>query len=172
MLDRVHRPWIHVNIRIKFLHRDLIAPRLEKSPQRRRRNPFSKTGYYSSCYKNIVYHCLSFLLFAALKLPKHKKRGKSVWKSLFPRFLTDTFAAFSFPSFLLFQYYTLFFTFCKSLFYFLSDPTFLPFRNRVLIVKTCLTDSKVSHNGLKILDLHIAKGIRADECADLLSRVL
>ena len=34
MLDRIHRARVHVQIRVKLLHRHLVTARLQKTPER------------------------------------------------------------------------------------------------------------------------------------------
>ena len=62
VLDRIHRTGIDVQVRVKFLHRDLIAARLQKPSQRRRRDALPESRYNAACNKYIFRHVRPFLI--------------------------------------------------------------------------------------------------------------
>ena len=58
VLVRAHGTRIDVDIRIEFLHRDLIAPALQQTPQGSRGNPFTQRRNHTARYENILgCHC-------------------------------------------------------------------------------------------------------------------
>ena len=61
VLVRAHGSRINIDVGIKLLHRYLIAPALQQTPQGSCRNPFSQRRNHAACYKNIlcrhVYTC-------------------------------------------------------------------------------------------------------------------
>ena len=54
VLIRAHGSRIDIDIRIKFLYRNLIAPALQQTPQGSCRNPFTQRRNHAACYKNVL----------------------------------------------------------------------------------------------------------------------
>ena len=78
VLNRIHRAGIHIQIRIKLLHGDMIASCLQKSSERSRCNSFSKSGNNASADKYILNHILLLHWF----LTGHPRRERSAALSL------------------------------------------------------------------------------------------
>ena len=78
VLNRIHRAGIHIQIRIKLLHGDMIASRLQKSSERSRCNSLSKSGNNASADKYILNHILLLQRF----LSGHPRRERSAALSL------------------------------------------------------------------------------------------
>ena len=53
VLEWVHRPGIHIEVRIELLDRDAQAPRLQQQPDRSRGNSFSEGRDHPARYKNV-----------------------------------------------------------------------------------------------------------------------
>ena len=62
VLDRIHRARIDIDIRIKFLHRYLVAACFQKTAEGCSGNAFSETGNNTACYKYVFYCHFFFLL--------------------------------------------------------------------------------------------------------------
>ena len=54
VLDRVHRPRVDVDVRVKFLHRHRIPAGLQQPSQRRGCDALSETGNNTACDENIL----------------------------------------------------------------------------------------------------------------------
>ena len=54
VLIRAHGSRIDIDIRIKFLYRNLIAPALQQTPQGSCRNPLTQRRNHAACYKNVL----------------------------------------------------------------------------------------------------------------------
>ncbi len=54
VLIRTHGSRIDIDIRIEFLYRNLIAPALQQTSQRSRRNPLAQRRNHAACYKNVL----------------------------------------------------------------------------------------------------------------------
>ena len=68
MLNGVHGSGVNINIRIKFLHRHLVASGFQKTAQGCGSNSFSKTGNNTACYKYIFYWHVNVLLLFIMNL--------------------------------------------------------------------------------------------------------
>ena len=65
MLDGVHSAGVDIDVRVKFLHGDTVAPRFQQSAERGGCDPFPETGDHTAGDKHIL-HChivSSFLPF-------------------------------------------------------------------------------------------------------------
>jgi len=56
MLVGVHRPRIHVQVRIHLLQGDLHPPCLEEAPQRGREDPLPEAGYHTAGDEHVLGH--------------------------------------------------------------------------------------------------------------------
>ena len=54
VLVRAHGSRINIDIGIELLHRNLIAPALQQTPQGSCRNAFPQRGYHAACNENIL----------------------------------------------------------------------------------------------------------------------
>jgi hypothetical protein len=56
VLERRHRSWVDVDVRVELHHLDLHPARLERTTDARRRKAFTKTRNNTAGYENIFGH--------------------------------------------------------------------------------------------------------------------
>src|SRR5918992_1603058 len=54
VLVRVHRPWVHVDVRVELLEHDPVPTALEQHPKRRRAGPLAYGRHHAACHEDIL----------------------------------------------------------------------------------------------------------------------